>query len=68
MIPKGSETALRELRELQKRPRVSSKPVLETKMAPPGALKGAWEPSQPSQICDSVGKSAVGAHPGVPRS
>ena len=63
MVPKGVEKAFRELRELQKRLRETSEPVLEAKLVLRGALKGGWEPSQPSQICCSVGKNK-GCRPG----
>ena len=63
MAPKGVEKAFRELRELQKRLRETSEPVLEAKLVLRGALKGGWEPSQPSQICCSVGKNN-GCRPG----
>ena len=63
MTPKGVEKAFRELRELQKRLRETSEPVLEAQVVLRGSRKGGWEPSQPSQICCSVGKNK-GCRPG----
>ena len=63
MTPKGVEKASRELRELQKRLRETSEPVLEAQLVLRGARRGGWEPSQPSQICCSVGKNK-GCRPG----
>ena len=63
MTPTGVEKAFRELRELQERLRETSEPVLEAKLVLRGSLKGGWEPSQPSQICCSVGKNK-GCRPG----
>ena len=57
MTPKGVEKSFRELRELQKRLRETSEPVLEAQVVLRGSLKGGWEPSQPSQICCSVSKN-----------
>ena len=63
MAPKDVEKAFRELRELHRRSRGTSEPVLEAKVVLRGSRKGGWEPSQPSQICCSVGKNE-GCRPG----
>ena len=63
MAPKDLETAFRGLRELHRRSRETSEPVLEAKVVLRGSRKGGWEPSQPSQICCSVGKNE-GCRPG----
>ena len=57
MAPKDVEKAFRGLRELHRRSRGTSEPVLEAKVVLRGSRKGGWEPSQPSQICCSVGKN-----------
>ena len=63
MTPKEVENAFRGLRELHRRSRGTSEPVLEAKVVLRGSRKGGWEPSQPSQICCSVGKNE-GCRPG----
>ncbi len=63
MAPKDLEKAFRGLRELHRRSRGTSEPVLEAKVVLRGSRKGGWEPSQPSQICCSVGKNE-GCRPG----
>ena len=63
MAPKDLEKAFWGLRELHRRSRGTSEPVLEAKVVLRGSRKGGWEPSQPSQICCSVAKNE-GCRPG----